>query len=640
MMNDGFVRVATASPLTTVADPDHNAAMCEEAIRKAAQQGAHVVALPEMVLTSYIANDLLYHTIVLEGAENALKTLVRDTADLNVLFSVGLPLCINGKTYNTLAICYRGRILGVVPKTFIPTYGVDFEGRWFEPGPAEVSNIVVAGQENVPFGSHQIFRNSLMPQMCLGFEICEDIWSPKPPSIDLALAGATILINGSASNASLNKDVYRRGLISGQSARLLACYMYCSSGTGDSTGDVTVGGQEIIAENGTILAQAEPFGSGFAIADVNVDGLWDSRRGMSSFHVAATAQDAGYAETLFSMEISEAPLIRPVSRTPFMPASADDREDSCALAFKMQAYGLLARINHQHARSLYVDAMHGSVQNAMLAMLVAAQAAKLAGSRGSSPLEVHVLVRSSDDAIKGDHEMVVRLAKSLGCEIDESADLSNRSVASANESLRDAYSSIYIDPCDLTELALGLAQPNHCAMPQYAVNSQMVRSLVPAILEYLARDGEADKNAGAAGNAGSTDAPDKLTIPADAQSVLRSIPVQQDSVMIADNDGTDFGPAEVVDFFIDGLLRAQQRPRKLLRLAVQAFAGTYDEHELFGWMNDFYTRFFATQFMRYSLPDGPRIGSAGLDFHDGFMYPSHAQATLWRKELEEIREAL
>lgn len=310
--NNGFVPVATISPASTVADPAHNAELCYEGLQRAATLGAKVVAFPEVVLTSYIADDLLYHGILLESAERELGRLVERTADLDVLFSVGVPLCINGKIYNTVAVCHRGRILGVVPKTFIPTYGVDFEGRWFHSGPAEVTDITVAGQDHVPFGSHQVFRCRQLPQLCVGYEICEDIWSPEPPSIRLALAGATVICNGSASNASLEKDLYRRGLISGQSARLLCCYAYCSSGQGDSTSDVTVGGQEIIAENGSVLAQAQPFGEGFAIADVDVESLWGARRGMSSFTVAASPEAAGYHETVFDMDFPEHPLLRPV----------------------------------------------------------------------------------------------------------------------------------------------------------------------------------------------------------------------------------------------------------------------------------------------------------------------------------------
>ena len=205
--NNGFVPVATISPASTVADPAHNADLCYEGLQRAAKLGAKVVAFPEVVLTSYIADDLLYHSILLESAERELGRLVERTADLDVLFSVGVPLCINGKIYNTVAVCHRGRILGVVPKTFIPTYGVDFEGRWFHPGPTDVTDITVARQEHVPFGSHQVFRCRQLPQLCVGYEICKDIWSPEPPSIRLALAGATVICNGSASNASLEKDL-------------------------------------------------------------------------------------------------------------------------------------------------------------------------------------------------------------------------------------------------------------------------------------------------------------------------------------------------------------------------------------------------------------------------------------------------
>ncbi|RYQ47346.1 NAD synthetase [Bifidobacterium pseudolongum subsp. pseudolongum] len=434
--NNGFVPVATISPASTVADPAHNAELCYEGLQRAAKLGAKVVAFPEVVLTSYIADDLLYHSILLESAERELGRLVERTADLDVLFSVGVPLCINGKIYNTVAVCHRGRILGVVPKTFIPTYGVDFEGRWFHSGPAEVTDITVAGQDHVPFGSHQVFRCRQLPQLCVGYEICEDIWSPEPPSIRLALAGATVICNGSASNASLEKDLYRRGMISGQSARLLCCYAYCSSGQGDSTSDVTVGGQEIIAENGSVLAQAPPFGEGFAIADVDVESLWGARRGMSSFTVAANPEAAGYHETVFDMDFPEHPLLRPVSAQPFVPGDARVRDDCCDLALTMQAHGMLAFLHNRGASAITVLAEDTAVANAAL--------------------------------------------------------------------------------------------------------------------------------------------------------------------------------------------------------AVRAFGSKYSDRELLTWMRTFYGWFFATQFMRHDLPDGPRIGSAGLDLRDGFMMPTYAQGALWLDEVDAL----
>ncbi|WP_101671303.1 nitrilase-related carbon-nitrogen hydrolase [Bifidobacterium anseris] len=603
--NNGFVAVATISPASTVADPAHNARLVEDGLRRAAAEGANIVAFPEVTLTSYIADDLLYHSILLESAERELGRLVRRTADLDVLYSVGTPLCINGKIYNTVAVCHRGRILGVVPKTFIPTYGVDFEGRWFQSGPAEVTDITVAGFEHVPFGSHQLFRCRELPQLCVGYEICEDIWSPDPPSIKLALAGATIICNGSASNASLEKDLYRRGLISGQSARLLCCYAYCSSGQGDSTGDVTVGGQEIIAENGSVLAQAQPFGEGHAIADADVESLWCARRGMSSFHVAASAQAAGYHETVFSMEIAEHPLLRPVSKQPFVPANERDLNDCCDLGLTMQAHGMLAFLHNRGANQMTVLAEDTAVKDAALALIAAVKTSDLAQIDRTA-----VRVQFSGEKPNAHAEALLdSLAAALGCTV---FDAGQPSIANPNGAL--------INPVDMTELALGISDfPIDLSM-QYAVNSQLARSFVPLMLARVAQTTSNERLHAALGPIIEHD--DVLHVPEHDPLAARGF--------------ADIAPAEVEDFYIDGFLRAQYRPSKSFRLAQRAFGTAYSDHELLNWMRTFYGRFFATQFMRHDLPDGPRIGSAGLDLRDGFMMPTVAQNTLWIDEVDEL----
>lgn len=630
VMNNGFVPVATASPKSKVADPAHNAQEILQILHQANERGAKVVAFPEVTMTSYIANDLLYQDILLDSAEEELGKLVKETADLDILYSVGIPLCINGKIYNTLAICHQGKILGIVPKTYIPTYGVDFEGRWFHPGPAEVSGITVAGQENVPFGSHMIFRNRKMPQMCVGYEICEDIWSPDPPSIKLALAGATILINGSASDASLDKDIYRRGLIEGQSARLLGCYMYCSSGQGDSTGDVTVGGQEIIAENGTVLAQARPFGEGFAIADVDVESLWGARRGMSSFITAATAEDAGYHEVLFDMDIPEHELLRPVSKEPFVPTTQAYRDDCSDLVVKMQSHGLLARLQNQQISQITVDATGSGMLDLALALYSTVKGAQLAGLPSEN---VHVVTSATQEHDFRDFTQA--LTEALGADYQELAPANANAgkhssgytqtqakTSGDNQLLNfmNSFGGVLINTCDMTELALGLVEFPVNIGRQYAMNCNLARTTLPYIIAHIASTEENETVAKLF--ASLKDFSDNLDVP------------QHDS--FAQDDEAGVGPVSVQDFYLNGLLRAQYRPSKVFRLAKNAFDGEYTDAQLAGWLKVFYERFFATQFMRYSLPDGPRIGSAGLDMKGGFMMPSYAQPDLWLNEVDEI----
>lgn len=468
-------------------------------------------------------------------------------------------------------------------------------------------------------------------QLCLGYEICEDIWSPDPPSIHLALAGATIICNGSASNASLEKDLYRRSLISGQSARLLCCYAYCSSGQGDSTGDVTVGGQEIIAENGSILAQAEPFGDGFAIADVDVESLWGARRGMSSFHVEPTPQYADYHETMFDMTIPDHPLMRPVSKQPFIPADEKMRADCCSLAVTMQAHGLAARVGAQNADHLVIDTTNSSVANTALAMLAVARFYDL--ERPAVPDMYVAVSQDAQNRQSANVKLIEQLADALGLPL---ATLASARAAQQNatqgspehpvldiQELIGDTSWLIVNPSDMTQLALGLTQFPFDLGRQYGINSQIAHTFVPVILRQYVQecaDGNLQTLLGAI-----CDADNELHIP------------EHDTVSMSES--AELGPAVVEDFYLDGFLRAQYRPAKTFALAKQAFAGEYGEHELLVWMKAFYARFFGSQFLRHSLPDGPRIGSAGLDLRDGFMMPTYAQSTLWMNEVDALLNA-
>lgn len=368
---------------------------------------------------------------------------------------------------------------------------------------------------------------------------------------------------------------------------------------------MTVGGQEIIAENGSVLAQAQPFGEGFAIADVDVENLWGARRGMSSFTVAASAEAAGYHETVFDMDFPEHPLLRPVPAQPFVPEDARVRDDCCDLALTMQAHGMLAFLHNRGASAITVLAEDTAVANAALAVLAAARAADLAGIDRSA-VRVQFPGERSDEHTK---TLLGSLAEALGCTV---SDAGQSPFANPAEAL--------VNPVDMTELALGVSDfPLDLSM-QYAVNSQLVRSFVPLILARAAQTAE------------------------DGQlcAALEPIITHSDPLHVPEHDHyaargfADIAPTEVEDFFIDGFLRAQYRPSKSFRLAQCAFGSKYSDRELLMWMRTFYGRFLATQFMRHDLPDGPRIGSAGLALRDGFMMPTYAQGALWLDEVDAL----
>lgn len=602
MMNDGLVRIAAISPQIKVANPVWNAASCKHEIETAVAKGAHIVVLPECTMTSYVSNDLLYQDTLLQSAEDSLHKLICDTASLNVLFTVGIPLRVNGKLYNSVAVGYAGRLLGVVPKTHIPTYGVDFEGRWFEPGPARVSLISIAGFDAVPFGSHQVFRNTLEPEMCIGIEICEDIWSPDPPSIGLALAGATIICNSSASNAGIGKARYRRGLISGQSARLLGAYIYCSSREGDSSDDVVVGGHDLITENGVILSEAKPFEGGHAIADIDVEALCEARRGMSSFVVSASPELMGYTTTSFEMVLQEQPLQRPINPLPFVPTSKQDADEECALVAKMMTNGLLTRMKDTAVDHLFIEAEQDI--DFLIAVLIAMKAI----GEAHLPATSLTIVEPSH----GHPGFGKSVSEALACTYEtETTKLFNGSW--------DA-TQLVVDCHDMTRIGLGTVVFQTNIATTYALNGCLGRTYIPMLLTYLLREVD-------------TSLLDNV-----ANVVINSVsvvPVSEDDLYSLDVDGT-LPPADVCDFYLSSLLDSKYSPAKTLRFAVAAYKDAYDKHRLAVWLQVFYERFFATQFMRTCLPASPRLGGAVDLAHDGFMMASHPDSALWVDEAKRL----
>lgn len=587
MINDGFIRLATCSPDCEVANPAYNAKACFNEIKRAVSDGANIVVLPECTMTSYVANDLLYQSNLLISAEEELGNLVKKTANLDVLFTVGLPLQVNSKLYNTVAVCHKGKILGIVPKTFIPTYGVDYEGRWFEKGPWEVSNISVAGQDNVPFGKAQLFRDKLAQEVVVGVEICEDIWSPEPPSIRHALAGATIICNSSASNASADKAQYREGLISGQSARLICCYAYCSSGDSDSTGDILVGGHDIIAANGSILAESAPFEGGYAIADIDVEALCGGRRGMSSFVVSGTPEMAGYTVTEFEMAIKEQPLIADIPILPDVPNSEEELQRRCKLVLDIQAHGLLRRLKTASAtKALVIDDKDIS---STLGKVITNMAFAFA------------------DMKQTDIQLVSR--------------------KEAEKTLKATPEALLVDTADLTTIALGYVQVLDISSRVYALNSGVCRTLIPSLIDYAAKDLNIFS-----------------PLPADLKQEV-NVCAAVSPVKAKNNSGARAAfpknmkskiPVDVADFYLDCFVRSARSPRKTLRIAEAAFKGQYSHKDLLAYLKNFYELFFDTHYLRTNLPEGPRVGSITIGPR-GFMMPSHPSFDLWMKELATLK---
>ena len=380
-MKDGFLKAAAFSPALRVADCTYNAQQILADVQAAAARGVKLAVFPEFCLTGYTCGDLFLQHTLQTGALDALQTVLDGTRTLDTVVLVGLPLLIHGKLYNCAAVLCRGQLLGLVPKTYLPNYGEFYEKRQFTPGSTEVETITVCGQQ-VPFGTSLLFRCRSMPSFVLGVELCEDLWSALPPSTFHALAGATVIANLSASDETVGKAEYRRALVSNQSARLLCGYLYASAGHGESTQDMVFAGHDLIAENGTLLAETAPFAGGIAETEIDCQRMEAERARNTSFELSHD----GYTTVEFDLELTETPLTRWIDPAPFVPGDPKRRAERCELILKMQADGLAKRLEHAHAKTAVIGISGGL--DSCLALLVAVRAMKQLGRPASDVLAV------------------------------------------------------------------------------------------------------------------------------------------------------------------------------------------------------------------------------------------------------------
>ena len=642
-MRDGFVKVAAVTSEVRVADVGFNVDACVAAAERACtEDGAMVVVLPELALTAYTCEDLFWQDALLDAADRGLADFAARTSELNALLLVGLPVRVNAKLYNCCAVVCAGTVLGLVPKTHIPTYNEFYEGRHFARGTSDVVPVDVAGQYDVPFGTSQLFQCEELPELVVAAEVCEDLWVPCPPSIAHAQAGATVVCNLSASNAIVGKEDYRRDLVRGQSARLVCAYLYTSAGAGESTQDLVFSGHDLVAENGRLLAEAAPFGDGRAVTEVDVRLLAAERRRMSTFECEASALQAGYHVTRFSLEPAETRLTRWVDPQPFVPADAGRRAERCEDVFAIQSHGLAKRLEHTRSRRAVVGVSGGL--DSTLALLVAVRAFDLVGldRRG-----VIAVTMPGFGTTNRTHSNAVELADALGCELREVpigpavrqhfADIGHdeavRDVTYENSQARERTQvlmdvanqegGLVIGTGDLSELALGWATYNGDHMSMYAVNASVPKTLVRHLVRYVAD------------TCGSSAEARVLYDVLDTPVSPELLPAEGDGT-IAQRTEDLVGPYELHDFFLYEVLRRGSSPHKTYRLACQALGAAYGEDSILRWLKVFYRRFFAQQFKRSCLPDGPKVGSAAVSPRGDLRMPSDAVASLWLAELEEL----
>ncbi len=631
-MRDGFISVACGAPKLRLADCDYNAEQTFTMMRAAEKAGVKVLVLPELGLTGYSCGDLFFQETLLRGAEQALGTVLEATRNLEVVTAVGLPVRVNNKLYNCAAIIQKGEILGVVPKVHLPNYGEFYERRQFAPAPAEADWIDLCGQKPL-FQKETVFVCDNLPELTLGFEICEDLWAPESPSIRMARRGAVIIGNLSASNDVVGKDAYRRQLVTMQSAKLLCGYVYASAGEGESTSDVVFGAHQMIAENGTLLGERR-FDGGLLISEIDVQKLACERRRVQAFDDVEQG-----LEGRFSLTLSPTKLTRYVAPMPFVPEDREERDARCREILLIASMGLKHRLEVTGAKTAVVGLSGGL--DSTLAVLITGLAMKLLDRPVTDIIAVTMPCFGTTDRTRNN---AVILAEKMGAvlkTVDISAsvrahfrdighDPELRDVTYENAQARERTQvlmdianqtgGLVIGTGDLSELALGWCTYNGDHMSMYAVNCSIPKTLVRHLVAHLARDRESLHDV----------LEDILNTPVSPEL----LPAVQGEISQRTEDLV--GPYELHDFFLYYMLRWGFSPRKIYRLALHALGRQYSEEVIRRWIKVFYRRFFTQQFKRNCVPDGPKVGSVALSPRGDWRMPSDASAVLWTAEAEEL----
>ncbi len=637
-MQDGFVKTAVGTPDIRVADCEYNSGEIISLIDNAYARGARILILPELCVTGYTCQDLFLQQTLLDGAEAALEAIVSHTRGMDMITAAGCPLRFRGELYNCAVIFKDGNVLGAVPKKFLPNYNEFYEKRHFSAAPEGQFDIELFGQ-SVPFGLNLLFECRELPELVFAAEICEDLWAAEPPSIGLALGGATIIANLSASNETIGKFDYRRELVNSQSARLLCGYAFASAGAGESTQDLVFSGHDIIADNGNILAESQLYSTGLIMTEIDVKKLAGERRKNTSFEGGIRS---GMRRIPFDMEIKPAQLTRPVRKTPFVPQTSAETDKRCEDILAMQAHGLEKRVRHTSSKTLVVGISGGL--DSTLALLVCVEAMKLLGRPSSDILAVTMPCFGTTQRTLGNAEKLCGLLGTQLRVIDIAAavrqhfkdighDESCRNVVYENAQARErtkilmdlanAENGMVIGTGDLSELALGWATYNGDHISMYGVNASVPKTLVRHIVRYYAGTVDNPELRDVLMNIYDTPVSPEL-LPADENGNIAQI--TEDLV----------GPYELHDFFLYNGIRWCFPPKKVLRLAEYAFEGSYDRETILKWLKTFYRRFFSQQFKRSCLPDGVKVGSVTLSPRGDWRMPSDACSALWLKELDEL----
>lgn len=679
-MNNGFIKVAAATPKIKVGDCKHNAVEICSLIREAYRNKTQLIVFPELCITGYTAGDLFWQKALLDNAMNALiETIVPYTEDKEIIAIVGLPMIFKSKLYNMAAVVYDGEIMGFVPKTYIPNYSEFYEGRHFSSGKGVeglkdityrninddsfisgsyiLKNFKLESQEEyddeyddeydeefdetedtVSVGTNLLFKCVNFDNFTFSIEICEDLWVPNPPSTNHAIAGATVIANLSASDETVGKDTYRTGLVTGQSARTLSAYIYADAGEGESTTDLVFAGHNIIAENGAIIAQSDKFTNGITYGEIDLDKIAAERARMTTF-VSGQDIDSEYEEIEIYLEEEKFDFSRVIDNAPFVPSNESERDKRCEEILSIQTMGLKKRLEHTNCKNAVVGISGGL--DSTLALLVTVRAFDSLNIDRKGIIAVTMPGFGTTDRT---YNNALKMIEKLGCTLKEvniaeavklhlkqiGHDINIHDVTYENAQARqrtyllmdfaNEYNGMVIGTGDMSELALGWATYNGDHMSMYGVNAGVPKTLVRHLVKYFADTTEEKELAKVLFDVLDTPVSPELLPPKDGKISQKT----EDLV----------GPYELHDFFLYYVLRYGYNPKKVLFLANEAFKGIYDKETILKWLKTFYRRFFSQQFKRSCLPDGPKVGSVAVSPRGDLRMPSDACVRQWLEELE------
>ena len=629
-MKNGFVKVAAATPDIRVADVEFNTQNIINAMEEAQKNGAKILVFPELCVTGYTCSDLFDHSVLLKASRKALLEIAENTNDKDMLVFVGAPLEVNGKLYNVAAAMNQGEIIGFTTKTFLPNYGEFYEMRQFTSGPQTVREITFEGKK-IPFGPQILFQAEGMEELVVAAEICEDVWSPVPPSIQAALEGATVIVNCSASDETIGKDTYRRALISG--------YIYANAGEGESTTDLVFGGHNIIAENGTVLKESSRYVNEIIYSEIDLQRITGERRKNTTFQ---PLDEETLVRVPFTVEETKTFLTRTFPKKPFVPSDEQTRAQRCEEILTIQAMGLKKRLAHTNARTAVVGISGGL--DSTLALLVTARAFDMLGRDKKDIIAVTMPCFGTTDRT---YQNACEMSKKVGATLievpiadavnihfrdighdpeDHSVTYENCQARERTQVLMDIANKTWgmvIGTGDLSELALGWATYNGDHMSMYGVNASVPKTLVRHLVKYAADDTKDEALKNVLYDVLDTPVSPELLPPKDGDIAQKT----EDLV----------GPYELHDFFLYFMLRFGYEPSKIFRIACMTFDGEYDKETIFKWLETFCRRFFSQQFKRSCLPDGPKVGTVALSPRGDWRMPSDACVAVWMKDLEACR---